>query len=205
MGLRDPFRHLKHKLWPKEGPLKVGNWPDFLACRCHATYRWKALNKGYKLASNLISIRDLHIKLWAPKVTRDPVVKISGLPLEGPKTKWHLGALPWLGIEYTIRGKVVASPKSRPWWILWVHVCMWLICAPKCSNYTLTNLLFGFCMFVWVIKVFVNLPNPIPELQHAPLPPKCYELGSAPWLLHLSLFIFGLIVESIKELGGASP
>ncbi len=46
MGLHDPFGHLKHKLWPKEGlgvkltncqfdsqPLKVGNHPDFLAYR----------------------------------------------------------------------------------------------------------------------------------------------------------------------------
>ncbi len=26
------------------------------------------------------------------------------------------------GTKYTIRGKVVASPKSRPWWVLWVRV-----------------------------------------------------------------------------------
>jgi hypothetical protein len=25
-------------------PLKVGNWPDFHACRWHATYRWKAFD-----------------------------------------------------------------------------------------------------------------------------------------------------------------
>jgi hypothetical protein len=205
MGSRDPFGHLKHKLWPKEGPLKVENRLDFLACRCHATYRWKALKKGYNLASNLISIRDLHVKLWAPKVTGVPVVRISRLPLEGPETKWHLGALLWLGTKYTIRGKVVASPKSGPWWVLWVCVCMWLICAPKCSNYALTNLLIGFCRSVWMIKMLVNLPSPIPKLQHAPLPPKCYKPGSTPRLLHLSLFIFGLAVESIKELRGASP
>jgi len=28
----------------------------------------------------------------------------------------------WRGVEYTIRGKVVASLKSGPWWILCVHV-----------------------------------------------------------------------------------
>jgi hypothetical protein len=28
----------------------------------------------------------------------------------------------WRGPEYTIRGKVVASPKSRPWWVLCVRV-----------------------------------------------------------------------------------
>jgi hypothetical protein len=28
----------------------------------------------------------------------------------------------WLSIENIIRGKVVASPKSGPWWVLWVRV-----------------------------------------------------------------------------------
>jgi hypothetical protein len=37
----------------------------------------------------------------------------------------------WPTTEYTIRGKVVASTKSRPWWILWVWSCMWFILAPK--------------------------------------------------------------------------
>jgi hypothetical protein len=93
MGLHDPFRHLKHKLWSKERsgvklpvwlptfksrelncqfdsrPLKVGNWPDFLACRWRATYHWKALDEGYNFALDLIAIEGLHAKLWAPKVT----------------------------------------------------------------------------------------------------------------------------------------
>jgi hypothetical protein len=25
----------------------------------------------------------------------------------------------WLGIKYTMKGKVVASPKFGPWWVLW--------------------------------------------------------------------------------------
>jgi len=41
----------------------------------HATYRWKALDKGYNFALNLISIEGLHAKLWAPKVAEVPVVK----------------------------------------------------------------------------------------------------------------------------------
>jgi hypothetical protein len=120
MGLHDPFRHLKHKLWPKEGPglqfpkwsslgsvrvhsftisytpesmrcdsrpLKFGNRPDFLVWRWHVTYRWKALDEGYNFASDFISIRGVHAKLWAPKVVRVPVVGISGLPLGNLMTK----------------------------------------------------------------------------------------------------------------------
>jgi hypothetical protein len=57
-------------------PLKVGNWPDFLACRWHATYCWKALDEGYNFSSNFISIRGIHTKLWDPKITRVPTLGI---------------------------------------------------------------------------------------------------------------------------------
>jgi hypothetical protein len=93
---------------------------------------------------------------------------------------------------------VVVSPKSGPWWILWVRVCPWLVCAPKCFNYALTNLLFGLCKSVWVIDLLVNLPSPIPELQHAFLPPKCCELGSMPnpFSFHcLHLWTYNLVLQ----------
>jgi hypothetical protein len=61
-------------------PLKVGNRPNFLKWRQHATYRWKALDKGYNFAWNLIRIRGLHKKLCALKVARVPVV---GVPIVG--------------------------------------------------------------------------------------------------------------------------
>ncbi len=71
-------------------PLIVGNRPDFLACRWRATYRWKALNKGYNFSLELISIGGLNANLWAPKVVGVPIVGISKLPLGSPKTKCHL-------------------------------------------------------------------------------------------------------------------
>jgi hypothetical protein len=56
-------------------------------CRRRVTYHWKALNKGYNFASELIAIEGLHSKLWAPKVTGVPVLGISGLPLWSPGTQ----------------------------------------------------------------------------------------------------------------------
>jgi hypothetical protein len=51
------------------------------------TYRWKDLDEGYNVALNLISIRGFHIKLWAPKVAKVPILGISRLPLGSPGTK----------------------------------------------------------------------------------------------------------------------
>jgi len=75
-------------------PLKVRNHPNFLACRWHVTYHWKALNKGYNFALDFISIGGLYANLWAPKITGILIMRISGLPLGSPGTKWHLGASP---------------------------------------------------------------------------------------------------------------
>ncbi len=71
-------------------PLKVGNQPDFLACKWHATYYWKALDEGYDFALDFISIGGLHTKLWGPKVAGVPILGISGLPFGSPGTKCHL-------------------------------------------------------------------------------------------------------------------
>jgi hypothetical protein len=104
-------------------PLKVRDRPDFLVCRRCVTYCWRALDEGYSIALDLITIGGLHAKLWAPKVAGVPIEGISGLPLGSPGTKRSFGCGPHgvvQSIEYTIRGKVVASPKSRPWWVLWV-------------------------------------------------------------------------------------
>jgi hypothetical protein len=46
----------------------------------------------------------------------------AGVPRESRERKAIWMWAPWRGPEYTIRGKVVASPKSGPWRVLCVHV-----------------------------------------------------------------------------------
>jgi len=49
-------------------PLKVGNRPEPGVCRQSVTHHWKALEKSYKFALDLVPIRGLSRELWAPKV-----------------------------------------------------------------------------------------------------------------------------------------
>jgi hypothetical protein len=96
--------------------------------------------------------------------------------------------VPWLGTKYTIRGKVVASLSLG-----FGEFCESMFACSssvhqKCSNYALTNLLFGLCKSMWVIELLVNFSSPHPEATTSPLPPKCCELGNAPQLLFLPLF-----------------
>jgi hypothetical protein len=72
-------------------PLKIENCLDFLACRWHATYHWKVLDKCYNFASYFISTEGLHTKFWASKVIKVPIFGILGPPFGSPGTKWHLG------------------------------------------------------------------------------------------------------------------
>jgi hypothetical protein len=171
-------------------------------CRWRATYRWKDLDEVYNFALGLIQIWGLHTKLWAPKITGVPTLGISRLPFGSFETKWHLGVGPVARHKVYYKGEVVTSPKSKLGWVLIVRGCPWLVCALKCSSYALTNLLFGLCRSVWMIELFVNLPSPIPELQHAPLPLKVLRAKKhAPTPSPSVVFTLRLIVESIKELG----
>jgi hypothetical protein len=148
MGLHDPFEHLKHKLWPKEkSGVKLPIWfpttksqefLDLLVCRWRATFCWKALNQSYNFALDLILIEGLHTKLWAPKSHESQLWEFwdSHLGVLGQNAIWML--VRWLATEYTIKGKVVASPEFRLWWVLWIQVCSWFVIAPKvlqlCTN-----------------------------------------------------------------------
>jgi hypothetical protein len=126
-------------------PLKVGNWPDFPVCKLRATYHWKALDKGYNFALKLISIRGFHAKLWGPKIAGVPTLAIrnSHLGIPGQNAIWMWAS--WAAIEYTIRGKVVASPKSGPWWVLWVQICLSLVLTPKMFQLCTNQLVVWFC------------------------------------------------------------
>jgi hypothetical protein len=66
------------------------NRPDSLACKWHATYRWKVFDEDYNFVVNLISIEGLHTKLWDPKVTGIPTLGISRFPFGNPGTNCHL-------------------------------------------------------------------------------------------------------------------
>jgi hypothetical protein len=59
-----------------------------------ATWRWKALEMNYKIASNLIPIGGLSRKLWMPKVPGVEPETVSGLLLGSPGKKCHSDVAP---------------------------------------------------------------------------------------------------------------
>jgi len=156
MGSHDPFGHLKQKLWPKKRPtiklpLKVRNRPDFLACRLHTLYCWKALNEGYNFAFDLISIGVLHTKLWGSKVTRVPTLAISRFPFGSLGTKSHLdvGLVERHRVYY--KGEGGGFPQVRAVMSLVSLVspsCPWFVLAPKVLQLCTNHLMLVLCRSV---------------------------------------------------------
>ncbi len=155
-----PFGYLKCKLWPKERsgvklPIWLPTtkswesiWFPYVQVVCHIPLEssWQ----GYNFALKLISIGGFHKELSVSKVVRVPILGISRFPFGSFEKKWHLGAGPVARHKYIIRGKVVASPKFGSWWVLWVHVCSWLVHAPKVPKLCINQL------FIWFVQICVN-------------------------------------------------
>jgi len=138
MGLHDPFGHLKHKLWPKERlQVKLTIWlptikswelTRFIYVQVVCDISLKSSQWGLQFCSrphlNLKSAREI----MSPQSCEIPNFgNFGGVSGQNAIWMWTL----WRGIEYTIMGKVVASPKSKTWWVLWVQVWPWLVLAPK--------------------------------------------------------------------------
>jgi len=134
--------------------LKVKNRPNFLVCRWRATYRWKVLDEGYNFALDLISIRGLHTKLWAPKVVRIPTVGISWLPLGSRGTKYHLD------VGLMERHKVYYKKEGGGFPQVWAVVslmspnCPWFVLAPKVPLLCTNHFMLVLCRFVWVVDAY---------------------------------------------------
>jgi hypothetical protein len=141
VGSHDPFGHFKHKLWPKEGSgvklaislptIKSQELPRFpyvkVACHIPLESSWQGLQLFFRPYLNR---RSTH-KVMGPQSRRSPNFGNFDTPIWiiGQNVIWVM--VPWPGTKYTIRGKVVVSPEFRPWWVLWIQVCLWLVLTQK--------------------------------------------------------------------------
>jgi hypothetical protein len=161
MGSHDPFGHLKHKLWPKErSRVKLAVWLP-------STKSWESTQfPRVQVACNIslkISRQGLHFCIKV-HLNQKSTCKVMGPPKSWESQLWefrdsHLGVLrqnaiwmwaSWKGTKYIIRGKVMVSPKSKLWWVLWVRVCPWFILTPKVLQLCINQLV------VWFVQICMS-------------------------------------------------
>ncbi len=102
-------------------PLKVENHLDFLARRWCATSVGNILMRAITLL--MISfLSEVCTQNYGPPKSYDcQVWEFWGVGSLGQNDVWVL--VLWACTKYTLKGKVVVSPKSGLWWVLWVWVC----------------------------------------------------------------------------------
>jgi len=212
MGSHDPFGYLKHKLCPKERlGIKVAIWlpttrsqefPWFTCMQMTCYILMKSFRQGLQLCFRTHLNQRSAQEVMGFQSYRGPNFGTPNLRVPWQNDIWL--QTPWPSIENTIMGKVVASwslGHGEYYEFVFAHG---LSVHQKCSNYALTNLLFGLCRSVWIINLLVIRPNP-----HSGIP-TCPSTLELLWTKTCSLtpypsivFTFGLIIESIKEFGGS--
>jgi hypothetical protein len=131
--LHCPFGHLKHKLWPKEmSRVKLVIWlpttksqesTQFCRVQVACDILLKRSQQGLQLC--FIPHRNLRFarQVMHLQSRGSPNYGNFRTPTWDSWDKKSFGCGPPLrAAKYTIRGKVVASPKSKPWWIFCVQV-----------------------------------------------------------------------------------
>jgi hypothetical protein len=182
-------------------PLKVGNRPEILGCREHATYRWKGLDEIYNFASDRITIRGLLAKLWGSKVLRVPFGAISGLPLGSPGKNSHLDVASVESCRVYYKGEGGGFPQVQAVVSLVCPCCPWFVLAPRVLQLCTNHFVWVVCRPVWVTKACQLFLVPSWSSNPPLYPSKGYELGSVLRLLLFRCFLLGLTFEPFKELG----
>jgi hypothetical protein len=170
-----PFGHLQAKLWAKEGPgIKLAIWLP-------TTKSLKSTSSRHPIEECDTSLERSRrgLQLWfRPRC--DPTLQSGVMSSQSPGTPIGtvLGQFRdsnlrvpgkraiWMwprrrAAENTIRGKVVASPESGPWWVKWVQMPMACPNTQRCSR-MLTNLLW----LVFGCRFKLDLLVPLPSLIH---------------------------------------
>jgi len=115
-----------------------------------------------------------------------------------------LDATPWLIIHNTIKWKVVASPESGPWWVVWVCVCSWFFRAPKVLKLCTNQLVVWFCKSVWIVDPLVTLSSPHLGVLTCFSYPEVLRIKEHAMTPSSIVFTFTFAFEFFKEFGCAS-
>jgi hypothetical protein len=158
MGSHDPFGHLKHKFWPKEGSgVKLTIWllttksqklTRFPCMKLVCDISLESSRQGLQLCFKPHFIwRSTH-KVMGPQSCESPTLAISRFPLGSLGTKSHLDV--GLVERHKIYNKEEGGgfPQVRAMVGLVSLSCLWLVLAPKVLKLCTNHLVLVLCRSV---------------------------------------------------------
>ncbi len=137
-----------------------------------------------------------------PKLRESQVWKFWNSHLKVPRQNaiWMWASCK--GTKYTIRGKMVTSPKSGLWWVLWVQICPWFVLAPKALQLCTNQLV------VWFVQVRVSDWSACQSSYSHPETPTCPSTlevlrakEHAPTSYYFVVFILDSHLSLLRRLG----
>jgi len=143
MASHEPFEHLQHKLWQKEGSrVKLLVWLPTTKSQ-ELTQPWGV---QVECDTPLESFQGELQVCFRPHPNRRFEQRVmnsqspdspnqdnfrTSPPWESRDKKTIRMWVSWSNTKNTIWGKVVASLEFGLWWVLWIQSCPWLVLAPR--------------------------------------------------------------------------
>jgi hypothetical protein len=192
MGSHCSFGHLKHKLWPKKGPLN----PDQKKLRIDPIYLavdnvWHTIEKLLMRATTLLQTspwsKVCSQSYGAPKSRESQLAWFWDSHTGIPGEKSHLDVGPVERSRVYYKGEGGGFPQVRAMVSLVCPCCPWLVLALKVFQLCTNHFVRVVCRPVWVSKACQLFLVPSRSSNTPLYPSKCCELGSVPRLFLLPL------------------
>jgi hypothetical protein len=145
MVSHEPFGHMQHKLWSKEGPgVKLAVWLPTTKSR-ESTRSWcvqMECDTPWESSWGELQVffrPHPQSEVWAgsyelPKSWESKPGQFRDSSLGVPRIKAIWMQVRQSNVENTMWGKVVPSPECGPWWVKWVRVARGLSQHQKCFS-----------------------------------------------------------------------
>jgi hypothetical protein len=198
MGFHDPFGYLKHKLWPKEGSgIKLSIWfstikswesPQFICMKAMCHISLKSSQRGLQLCfrhhfNQRFTKENMGFQSCRSPNFGTPTWEFQDKMTFGCWSCGHAQRRLWGG-----RWWLPLSPAHGEYYESYEYVfARGSSMHQKCSNYALTNLLFGLCNSVWVIDLLVTFSNPYPKAPARPFTPELLQARECTPTCHSSV------------------
>jgi hypothetical protein len=212
MGSHCSFEHLKHKLWPKEGPgvkfdsrpQKSGIDPIYLFAEGMQHIVEKLSTRVTTLLQTTSRSKVFSQSYGVPKSRESPLTQFrdSHSRVSGKKSYLDVGSMASHRIYY--EGEGDGFPQVRVVVSLMCPCCPWLVLALRVFQLCTNHLVWVMCRLMWVgeaCQLFL-VPSRSSNMPFYPL--KCCELWNVPRLLLFLLFSTWTHIWVLWRVGNAS-
>jgi len=198
MGSHCSFKHLKHKLWPKEGPrVKLPIWlptrksresTRFICLKTTCNIPLESSRRELQLCLRPNFNQRFFRKVMGLQNRRSPNCRDFGIPTQESRERKAPDVSSVASHKVYYKGEGGGFPQVRAVVNLVCPCCSWLVLAPRVLQLCINHFVWVVCRLVWVNEACQLFLVPSRSSNTPLYPSKCCELRSVFRLLLLPLF-----------------